>query len=137
MRAQASNREQLKTVPGVEGGVVASVAFPWFTNDTPATAEFQAAMKRYLPGVLTGGANSVGWVAAKLFERAASGMPEPPTAAAVLQGLWNVHGDDLGGLTYALDFNQGKPTTERICWFNVRIRQGQYEAPNGTKSHCR
>jgi branched-chain amino acid transport system substrate-binding protein len=122
--------------PDFEGAAITSQTFQWFAGDTPARAEFQKAMVRYRPGVPMAGSHSLGWTAAKLFERAAADMPEPPAAAAVLEGLWRIHGDDLGGLTYDLTFNRGQPREQRVCWYEVRVRQGRYVAPDGA-NHCR
>jgi ABC-type branched-subunit amino acid transport system substrate-binding protein len=124
-------------MPGFEGAVVGAQVFPWFASDTPATAEFQEAYRRYAPNTVPFGASAVGWVAAKLFERAAAGMPEPPTAAAVLEGLWSIKGDNLGGLTYDLTFTRGQPAPKRACWFPVRIRNHKFVAPDGTRIQCR
>jgi branched-chain amino acid transport system substrate-binding protein len=124
-------------VPDFEGAIIASQAFPWVVSDTPATAEFQAALARYRPGLPVAPQHSVGWTAAKLFERAAARMPEPPTAVAVLEGLWGIRGDDLGGLTHDLTFTRDQPAAERICWFKVRIRDGRFIAPDGTHHYCR
>jgi branched-chain amino acid transport system substrate-binding protein len=133
--SHAANPSLLQS-PDFEGATVTSQAFPWFAGDTPARAEFQKAMATYRPGVPLAGSHTLGWTAAKLFERAAENIPEPPTAAAVLEGLWRIHGDDLGGLTYELDFNRGRPREQRVCWFEVRVLQGRYAAP-GRSNHCR
>jgi branched-chain amino acid transport system substrate-binding protein len=124
-------------LPGMEGAVVGAQVFPWFASDTPATAEFQAALARYAAGRAPSGSSSVAWVSAKLFERAAARMPEPPTAAAVLDGLWSIKGDDLGGLTHDLTYTRGQPAPQRVCWFPVRVRNHRFVAPDGTRYRCR
>jgi branched-chain amino acid transport system substrate-binding protein len=126
----------LLKLPAYEGASVSSPTFPWFAADTPARAEFQKAMANYTPGVPLAGSHSLGWTAAKLFERAATEMPEQPTANAVLDGMWKIRGDDLGGLTHDLTFEQGKPRQQRVCWFDVRVRQRKYVTPDGA-IHCR
>jgi branched-chain amino acid transport system substrate-binding protein len=124
-------------LPGMEGAAVGAQVFPWFASDTPATAEFQEAYRRYAPRTVPSGASAVGWVSAKLFERAAAKIAEPPAAAGVLEGLWNIKGDDLGGLTYDLTFTRGQPAPKRACWFPVRIRNQKFVAPDGTRYQCR
>ena len=122
--------------PALEGGSIGATAFPWMVGDTPATAEFQAAMARYQKGIAPTGSHTVGWVAAKVFEKAAAAMPEPPTAAAVLDGLWKINSDDLGGLTYPLTFKRDQPAQPRVCWFNVKITGGAFTAPAGARYSC-
>jgi branched-chain amino acid transport system substrate-binding protein len=131
----ATSRTQPGT-PGLDGGSIGATVFPWMVGDTPATAEFQGAMAQYQKGVAPTGSHTVGWVAAKLFERAAAAMPEPPSAAAVLEGLWKISNDDLGGLTYPLAFQRDKPAQPRVCWFNVRIAGGAFTAPAGARYTC-
>jgi branched-chain amino acid transport system substrate-binding protein len=123
--------------PALENAAIAGTAFPWFANDTVATAEFQSLMARYAPGMPVIGNHAVGWVAAKLFERATQNLSEPPTAAAILDGLWSIRNDDLGGLTYPLTFIKDEPAPTRICWFDIRIRNGGFIAPNGPRASCR
>jgi branched-chain amino acid transport system substrate-binding protein len=93
-------------------------------------------MAQFQKGVAPTGSHTVGWVAAKVFEKAAAAMPEPPTSAAVLDGLWKIRNDDLGGLTYPLTFNRDKPAEPRVCWFNVRISGGAFTAPAGARYSC-
>ena len=123
--------------PLFEGAAVAAPSFPWFAADTQSTAEFQAAMARYAPKSDLTGQHTSGWTAAKLFERAAANLPEPPTAAAVLEGLWGLRDETLGGLTYPLTFLRDQPAPPKICWFNIRMRNGNFTAPEGTRNHCR
>ena len=128
--AQAANAE-------LDGAAIAATAFPWFADDTAGSAEFQAAMARYGEGLEAIGTHAAGWAAAKLFERAAANLNAPPTPASVLDGLWKIRDDDLGGLTYPLTFVKDQPATARVCWFNIRIRGTKFTAPNGSRSTCR
>src|SRR5205807_2085254 len=80
--------ERIAQDPNVDGMVIGTGPAPYIWDDNPAVAEFADAMKRYSPGTLVSEAEMSGWIAAKLFERAAALVPEPPSSTAVLQGLW-------------------------------------------------
>lgn len=114
-----------------------SATFPWFQSGTPATDEFQAAMKRYGANLEPGVALTMGWVPGKLFEKATASLPEAPTSAAVLEGLWSIQKDDLGGLSQPLTFTRGKPAAPNpICWWNLRIENGRWVSPDQFKRTC-
>jgi branched-chain amino acid transport system substrate-binding protein len=78
----------------------------------------------------------MGWVAAKLLEKAAARMSEPPTSEAILKGLWSIKNDDLGGLAYPLTFNENQTATPQSCWFNVAVKKGSWISPDGFKVNC-
>lgn len=79
---------------------------------------------------------AVGWTAGKLLEAAAARLPEPPTSSALLQGLWSIRDDTLGGLTHPLTFGQGQTATRRACWFTLLIRNGSWVSADGYRLHC-
>ena len=112
-----------------------SVTFPVFQSDSPATREFQATLKRYGAGSKEGGV-AIGWVAGKLFETAALNIGEPPTTAAILDGLWAMKNDDLGGLTQPLTFNENQNPVPRSCWWNVTIVKNKWVSPDDYRRTC-
>ena len=123
--------------PNLDGMVVGTNVMPFVWTSNPAAAEFLEAMKQYAPGMAIGAAEASGWVAAKLLERAAAAMPEPPTSAAVLQGLWRIKGDTLGGITQPLTFTEGQPTSQTpSCGFDMVVKQGQWTSLDGFQMHC-
>jgi branched-chain amino acid transport system substrate-binding protein len=124
-----------KDDPNLDGMVGSSMVFPWFQSDTPASNEYQLAVKSYGrvdPGV----GPAMGWVAAKLLEKAGANMPEPPTREAILQGLWSIKHDDLGGLTHPLTFIEGQASTPQACWFNIAVQAQSWMSPDGFKVNC-
>lgn len=128
--------DRMKDDPNLEGMVAPSNAFPYFQSGTPATDEFQRAMKRYGRNLAPGVPNAVGWTSGKLFERAAANLPEPPTSDAVLRGLWSLRDETLGGLTYPLTFLENQPAKPISCWFTLAIRNGSWMSPDGSKLQC-
>jgi branched-chain amino acid transport system substrate-binding protein len=75
-------------------------------------------------------------VTAKLFEKAAANLPEPPTSEAVLRGLWSLRNDDLGGLTYPITFIENQPAPLVNCWWTLRIKEGSWISPDRFQRHC-
>jgi branched-chain amino acid transport system substrate-binding protein len=110
--------------PAFEGTVISMPTLPWFLADRPAVAEYQATLRRVAPNLPIDQSTIVGWTAAKLFERAATGqLSEQPSSADLLKGLWSIKGDDLGGLTYPLRFEQGKaPGNGQPCGWAIVIK---------------
>lgn len=128
--------DRMKSDPNLAGMVGSSNVFPYFQSGTPATDEYQRAMSTYGSRVEPGVGAATGWVAGKLFQRAAANIPEPPTAAGVLAGLWTLRDDTLSGLTQPLTFLENQPTKPRRCWFNIAIRSAAWESPDGFRQHC-
>ena len=71
-----------------------------------------------------------------MLEKAGAALPEPPTSQAILQGLWSLKNDDLGGITQPLTFVQGKTADKVACWFNIATKSGSWTSPDGFKRHC-
>jgi len=126
------------TDPNMQGSIIFSPVFTWVAEPaTPAVTEFNQAMARYLPGTSIKGVHAVGWTSAKLFERGAARLAEPPTAESLLQGLWAITDDDLGGLTQPLTFNPDRPAAQVACWFTSTIKGNKLTAVGGGRRSCR
>lgn len=130
-----ATRDDFKALPEADRLISASPVFPYFQHGTPATDEFQGALQTYGGGKV-GGAFAIGWVAGKLLEKAAANLPEPPTSAALLAGLWRLKGDDLGGLTMPLTFTENQVATPMACAWAWGIKGGQWTSPDGFKRIC-
>ena len=112
--------------PNFEGSAILGYnAFPWTSGETPATAEFQDVIAKYLH-TAPGGAHAYGWVSAKLFERAASAVVGAPSTKGILHGLWSIKNDDLGGLTAPLTFAEGAPASVPVCWFPMAVTNAKW-----------
>jgi branched-chain amino acid transport system substrate-binding protein len=122
--------------PALDGGYFASATFPWVAKGTPATREFHQVMETYAPNVELSAHASSGWVAAKLFERAAQGIADPSDSAQILEGLWSIRDETLGGLTSALTFVRDQPAPHVHCFFAMHIRSGAW-ALDADELRCR
>jgi branched-chain amino acid transport system substrate-binding protein len=132
----SSNGPQVQSDPNLDGAVIGSVTIPWFFTANPAVVEYQTTLKRFGPGVPVNPASLIGWVSAKLFELATRNLPDPPTSQAILDGLWSIKNDDLGGLTGPLTFTKGQNAPKQFCYWLVQIKGGQYVTPNGAERAC-
>lgn len=122
--------------PNLDGALIAGTVAPWVSADTPGRKEFQEAMATFAAGAEPTGGHMMGWVAAKVFELGAKSLPEPPTSAALLEGLGAVNGDLLADLTGPLLFAPGKPATPVVCGFGVRIADGEFVPAAGGQRQC-
>lgn len=122
-----------------EGLLFASATFPWVWDHDPATNRYHDALEAHAPDLELSAHSSSGWVSALLFEKAvATAIPADaaPTAAAVLEGLWSIRDDTLGGLTAPLTFVRNEPAPHRWCYFPMVIRGGRWVATS-TEMTCK
>lgn len=82
--------------------------FAWMANSTPAEKYWQKSIKRFNPGFTTGDAAGLGWTAGALLVAASAKLGEKPTTQQVLDGLYSIKGNTLGGLTAPLTFTKGE-----------------------------
>jgi hypothetical protein len=112
--------------------------FPFDGVSTPAIDAFQEAMAAYSNGA-PGPAESEGWVAAKLFElaatraAAATGSLNPTSLIAAMR---TIKGETLGGLTVALDFTKPAPNNQRCAFVMQGDGNGGWTAPFGPGPQC-
>jgi branched-chain amino acid transport system substrate-binding protein len=129
--------------PEFEGAVAITPAFPWFLRSgSPAVEEYASAMGKYAPSRLTRGNifMAQAWASAKTLEKAAQKLDAKPTTQNILDGLWSMKGETLGGLTtgkLAITFTRGQPTPERFCYFDAKLVGGKWTAPSGLTPICR
>jgi branched-chain amino acid transport system substrate-binding protein len=133
----ASSKTEHAASPNLADNLVASIGtFVWTDASTPAAAEFQAVMKRYL-GKAPGAGHAIAWQAAKVFEKAAAGISEPASPKAVLDGLYGLKDDTFAGLSMPLTFSRGKVATRRICWATDVTQKGAWVPFNQGRITCR
>ena len=125
-----------KDDPNLKGMVAATNVMPWFETGTPATDEFQAAVKAFGGGLVLGVGTATGWTGGKLLEQAARAFPASPTNEDVLRGLWAVKNETFGGLTGPNSFVQDHKPVPFRCWFNLVLKD-QWSSPDGFKMQCR
>jgi branched-chain amino acid transport system substrate-binding protein len=110
---------------------------PWFDTSIPAMQDFQTAMKTYDPGAQLNSASISAWASGKLFEAAyaATGSPNGVTSSQLMNGLYALHNETLGGLAPPLTFQKGHAVVSN-CGFIVGIKAGAFTEPQGAKLTC-
>ena len=99
------------------------------TPDHPAYAEMLRTVKQYAPGIKTLAPNgAIGWVSAKVLEQAAQKVSDNPTSKEILEGLWSIKNNDIGGMTKPLTFVRDQPApVEPRCVWAIEISDGAWQ----------
>jgi branched-chain amino acid transport system substrate-binding protein len=126
----------MATDPDLDGMGFAMQVLPWMITSNPGIVQYQNALRQYAPGLQPDGGTIVGWVSAKLFELATTNLPDPPTSQGVLDGLWQIKNNDLGGLTQPLTFTKGQAAPQVECYWLAQLKGGQFLSPDGAQRHC-
>lgn len=122
-------------LPDLEGVILGSTVKPWTVAD-PQTQRFLTALGKYLPGVVPGGATSVGWASALVFEKAAEKIGANPTREDIYQGLYAIKGNDFGGYMSPVTYAKGVPAVYPTCWWAMVIHDKKWSSPDGGKRGC-
>jgi branched-chain amino acid transport system substrate-binding protein len=120
----------------LEGTLGTVATFPYVLHDSPATEEFRATMARFGTGESLSASMAQGWVSAKLFEKAAAGA-EPFTSERILDGLWRLSDETLGGLTAPRTFVREGKNPDVRCFFVMKLSGAVWTAPRGSELVCR
>ncbi|MGQ0465918.1 MAG: ABC transporter substrate-binding protein [Sporichthyaceae bacterium] len=113
-----------------------------FTEVTaPPVAAYLAAMARYAPGAAVEQQAMLGWAAGKLFEAAMAKVVDKAKAgtvntALVLDGLWQLKDEKLGGLSPGATFTKGSPAKYVDCYYGLALGPKGFTSPTGAKPVC-
>ena len=119
----------------IEGVVVAGVV-PDYAN-SPKLANYRAAMDRYVPGGRRGSFSAQAYAAGKLIEVAGTALGDDPSNTQLLDGLYALKGETLGGLVPPMTFlkGQGHGAVDQ-CVIPARIEGGKFVYPTGDRFVC-
>jgi ABC-type branched-subunit amino acid transport system substrate-binding protein len=119
---------------GLLGGIM---NIPWFDPSNPGVTQYRSVMAKYAPGLQPDDASIDGWLSAVLFGVAAQHLSDQPTSQDLLNGLWSIQNNDLGGMTAPLTFVKDQPSSPtQLCYWNVKVTAGEYVSPNSSKRTC-
>jgi ABC-type branched-subunit amino acid transport system substrate-binding protein len=122
----------------MEGNVVSTKVAPWPATGIPGIAELHQAYKTFAPGVEVNGSHPAGWLVGKIMEEASKTFTKPDvTTEDMLNGLWSIKDNSMGGLTFPLTFTRDQPSPRKSCWGSVVITGKKFTAPFGTEFKCR
>ena len=132
--------DSVASIPEFENAIAENAAFPWFLRSgNPGVEEYAAALQKYAPNRLTKGNTFMAWAwsSAKLFEKAAQSVSDKPSSQEILNALWSMKGETLGGLIPPRTFTRNQPTPETYCTYEGRVKGGKWVAPQGMTPTCR
>lgn len=114
---------------------------PFSANDNAGTREFQAAINAYAAGSLVDQNSMLAWSSGKLLEVALARVAErarsgPITTALILEGLWQIRDEKLGGLAPGISFTKGGRPKQVDCYYALTITSAGYGAPAGSRLSC-
>lgn len=116
--------------------------WPSYQDSTPAQKEYFAAINQYAPGMLTNpGYNAYVqdvWAGMQMFAAAAEAAKIGPnsTSADLLNGLYTIHNETLGGLIGPVTYSKSATTQVANCYFVSLLEHGQWTEPLGAKAQC-
>jgi branched-chain amino acid transport system substrate-binding protein len=102
----------------------------------PALAKYHQVMATYAPNVGDSGVAVEGWAQAELFGLVARNLSDNPSAAELMEALWKVRNETLGGLSPKFSFSKGGNPQIQPCVFMWGIANKQFSAPNGAAPTC-
>jgi branched-chain amino acid transport system substrate-binding protein len=139
--AESSLANSSLSNPAIDGAVGEITNLPASDTSNPQIKAMDQALNTFKPGLLTSAefnpGSSMVWAAGQLFEAAAQAahLGDNPTPAQVLDGLYDLKSETLGGLTAPLTFTKGKPTSLK-CWFYYQVKDGKFTNPYGVSPAC-
>ena len=114
----------LKGLLSVTQGTPPYMEGPWL-------ADYRETVKKRVPEGALGGTGASAWVAAKLVEKIAPQWGDQPTTAAVIESLYSLEGETLGGLLPPITFpRSGERVAINLCgvplYFDGRIMKAPF-----------
>ncbi|HYF74348.1 MAG TPA: ABC transporter substrate-binding protein [Nocardioides sp.] len=136
--ADATVRSLFAGIPQLDGTVAVGSTVPFVDDSTPGTKAYQEMLAEYLPEI--GGENGPlpmnSFIAVELFKKAVElGGTEEVTSESIIDGLYKMKDETLGGLTVPLTFTEGRPTIVN-CYFTLGIEDGEFTMPEGLDYTC-
>jgi branched-chain amino acid transport system substrate-binding protein len=117
----------------VEGLLLTSRTPPW--DSSPKMQFYRDAMDRYQPKAYRGDLGGGVFVAGKLLEeKIGPFIGEPPTTAQILEGLYALSNEKLGGLLPGVGFIHGEHFGANQCVVPVKLTGGKFVAHDAAES---
>ncbi len=123
-------------MPALAGALVPSGTVSPGASGVPGLARYRELLGTYAASLGDSGISVYTFAAAQMVGFAGKNLPENPTSADFLAGLWKVKNETLGGLTVPLTFAKGKPVQAKQCAFIWGTENGRWSAPRGVQPIC-
>jgi branched-chain amino acid transport system substrate-binding protein len=110
-----------------------SRSVPWDTS--PLQKDYRDAIARYQPGAHVGDVGAAVFIVGKLLaEKIAPFLGEPATTAQLIQGLYSLHNEKLGGLLPGITFNKGEHINVNQCMVPILFDGAKFHAHDAAES---
>ncbi len=131
-----NNDVLLKAGPDAVGVIGFSATAPY--GSSPLLKPYREAVARFVPGARLAGYGATAWVQGKLMERLAEifGDKAEPTSADILDALYALRDETLGGLVPPITFNKGPHGRVNRCMVPIKIAKGAIISPLGENFVC-
>lgn len=131
-----NNDVLLKAGPDAVGVIGFSATAPY--GSSALLKPYREAVARFVPGARLAGYGATAWVQGKLMERLADifGDKAAPTSADILDALYALRDETLGGLVPPITFNKGPHGRVNRCMVPIKIAKGAIISPLGEGFVC-
>jgi branched-chain amino acid transport system substrate-binding protein len=122
-----NNSSLLEGGQDIEGTLTTSRSAVWQTS--PNMKFYRDAISRYQPGAPMGGMGSDVFVFGKLLEeKIAPFLEEQPRTDQIIEGLYSLDKETLGGLLPGVTFNRGAHVNVNLCILPTRVSGNKFVA---------
>ena len=132
----AQTTRDLEGDKDLEGFFATAQDFPYMVGNTPATAQFQQAVQQYAPDLRLSGATTIAWASGQMLAKSLARVGAQAGSQDVLNGLWSIHDETLGGLTPPLTYVRNQPAPPVGCYYLIELRGGRWTSPSGDTYAC-
>jgi branched-chain amino acid transport system substrate-binding protein len=129
------NLEQDIILPGasqLEGLILTTREAPY--QSSPRLQMYRDAMARYQPGQPVGDLGAGVFVVGAMLEKIAPQLPDKPASIDLVNALYSLHGEKLGGLLPGITFNKGNHPGVNQCIVPIILRGGVFQAHDAAES---
>jgi branched-chain amino acid transport system substrate-binding protein len=129
------NLEQDIILPGakdLEGLILTTREAPY--QSSPKLQMYRDAMARYQPGQPVGDLGAGVFVVGDILQKIAPLLPAKPTSADLINALYSLHGEKLGGLLPGITFNKGTHQNVNQCIVPIVLHNGVFAAHDAAES---
>lgn len=117
----------------IEGVLIGGSQLHW---ESPKLADYRSALAKHVSGGIRSSYTAQSYVTGKLIEHIGRSLPDQPTSADFLKGLYSLKNETLGGLIPPLTFGPGDHDTTNLCAIPLRISDGRFVAKDGDNYTC-
>jgi branched-chain amino acid transport system substrate-binding protein len=123
------------------GAFLGAATTPFLATDSAGVRGFTAAYDRFAPGSSVDQNSITQFTAGRLFEAAIAAVSAiartgPITRDLLLDGLWRIKNETLGGLAPPITFHRNAPPAANDCYASLTIAAAGYAAPKGGRFDC-